>query len=129
MLLDQRAASEPTTRRNLPVGNALHLQHLPMGRRMENRNTPPQANPPARETRPPREDPSAGVDEDMDDLVKEAVEGNEANLEPGDVGFDRVVGAEEAGLGDGLDQAEEAQLGVTDEELAELTRHLRTPKQ
>jgi hypothetical protein len=30
---------------------------------------------------------------------------------------DRVVGADEAGLGGGLDEAEEAQLGVTDEEL------------
>jgi hypothetical protein len=33
---------------------------------------------------------------------------------------DRVVNAEEAGLGGGLDQAEEAQLGVTDEELQKL---------
>ena len=32
---------------------------------------------------------------------------------------DRVVGAAEAGLGDGLDQAEEARLGITDEELRE----------
>ena len=30
---------------------------------------------------------------------------------------DRVVGADEAGLGGGLDQAEEAQLGITDEEI------------
>jgi hypothetical protein len=30
---------------------------------------------------------------------------------------DRVVTSEEAGLGGGLDQAEEAQLGTTDEEL------------
>ena len=30
---------------------------------------------------------------------------------------DRVVNADEAGLGGGLDQAEEAQLGITDEEL------------
>ena len=36
-----------------------------------------------------------------------------------DITPDRIVGAEEAGLGSGLDQAEEAQLGVTDEELAE----------
>jgi hypothetical protein len=40
----------------------------------------------------------------------------------GDIGFDRVVGPDEAGLGGGLDQAEEAQLGVTDEELAEMAR-------
>jgi hypothetical protein len=34
-----------------------------------------------------------------------------------DLVFDRVVSADEAGLGDGLDQAEEARLGVTDEEI------------
>jgi len=37
----------------------------------------------------------------------------------GDRDTDRVVGAEEAGLGYGLDQAEEAWLGVTDEQLDE----------
>src|SRR5688572_25550323 len=31
---------------------------------------------------------------------------------------DRVVGADEAGLGGGLDQAEEARLGTTDEEIS-----------
>jgi len=39
-----------------------------------------------------------------------------------DISADRVVAAGEAGLGGGLDQAEEAQLGITDEELAELVR-------
>jgi hypothetical protein len=34
-----------------------------------------------------------------------------------DLVFDRVVNADEAGLGDGLDQAEEARFGVTDEEI------------
>ena len=34
-----------------------------------------------------------------------------------DIAADRIVPAEEAGLGGGLDQAEEAQLGVTDEEI------------
>jgi|SRR4051812_21192765 hypothetical protein len=44
--------------------------------------------------------------------------------EGGDIAPDRIVGPEEAGLGGGLDQAEEALLGVTDEELAErLRRH------
>jgi len=38
----------------------------------------------------------------------------------GDIGFDRIVGADEAGLGGGLDQAEEANLGITDEEIASL---------
>lgn len=36
----------------------------------------------------------------------------------GDIETDRIVGADEAGLGGGLDEAEEAQLGVTDEEFA-----------
>lgn len=45
-----------------------------------------------------------------------------AGKEPGtranaDIDTDRIVGAGEAGLGTGLDQAEEAQLGITDEEL------------
>lgn len=47
----------------------------------------------------------------------------------GDTGFDRIVGPEEAGLGGGLDQAEEAQLGITDEELEELVKSGRKPKQ
>jgi hypothetical protein len=34
-----------------------------------------------------------------------------------DISADGIVSAEEAGLGGGLDQAEEAQLGVTDEEI------------
>jgi len=34
-----------------------------------------------------------------------------------EAGVDRVVGSEEAGLGGGLDQAEEARLGKTDEEI------------
>ncbi len=34
-----------------------------------------------------------------------------------DIAPDRIVTAQEAGLGGGLDQAEEAQLGITDEEL------------
>ena len=49
--------------------------------------------------------------------------GKEPNIRMGgDIGFDRVVGPDEAGLGGGLDQAEEAQLGITDEELARRLR-------
>lgn len=40
----------------------------------------------------------------------------------GDIAPDRIVGPEEAGLGGGLDQAEEAQLGITDEEIEERRR-------
>jgi hypothetical protein len=43
----------------------------------------------------------------------------------GDLGTDRIVGATEAGLGGGLDQAEEARLGITDEEIEERTRDER----
>ena len=42
----------------------------------------------------------------------------ESDVEPdADIGADRIVSADEAGLGGGLDQAEEALLGVTDEEI------------
>ena len=46
--------------------------------------------------------------------------GTEEVQDAADIGFDRVVGSAEAGLGAGLDQAEEAQLGITDEELEAL---------
>jgi hypothetical protein len=42
-----------------------------------------------------------------------------AELNEAEYGADRIVGPGEAGLGGGLDEAEEAQLGVTDEELGE----------
>jgi hypothetical protein len=46
---------------------------------------------------------------------------DEAELRPdADIEPDRVVEARQAGLGGGLDQAEEAQLGITDEEIAAL---------
>lgn len=47
----------------------------------------------------------------------------EAEADAGaDITADDIVEAEAAGLGRGLDQAEEAQLGVTDEELERLLR-------
>lgn len=47
----------------------------------------------------------------------------ESDVEPdADISADRIVQAEEAGLGGGLDQAEEALLGITDEEIAEAVR-------
>lgn len=46
--------------------------------------------------------------------------GNDSTLrDSADIRTDRIVGADEAGLGGGLDQAEEALLGVTDEEIEE----------
>jgi hypothetical protein len=41
-------------------------------------------------------------------------------LDAADISADRIVEARQAGLGAGLDQAEEAQLGITDEEIEEL---------
>ena len=47
----------------------------------------------------------------------------ESDVQPdADIGADRIVGAEEVGLGGGLDQAEEAQLGITDEEIEAAVR-------
>jgi hypothetical protein len=45
-----------------------------------------------------------------------SVEG-EADLDSDDISPDAIVSARDAGLGGGLDQAEEARLGITDEEL------------
>ena len=39
-----------------------------------------------------------------------------------ELGVDNIVGPLEAGLGGGLDQAEEARAGITDEEIAKKTR-------
>jgi hypothetical protein len=39
-----------------------------------------------------------------------------------DIAADGIVDAEDAGLGGGLDQAEEAQLGVTDEQIEQAVR-------
>jgi hypothetical protein len=60
------------------------------------------------------------LEADGADSVGTGVDPSPAEANDGDasdIGFDRVVGAAEAGLGGGLDQAEEANLGVTDEAL------------
>jgi hypothetical protein len=94
---------------------------------MGNRNTPRAEKPPARVRNQSPKDADFMDDESMDAGDAPGVENGSA-LQPGtQTGFDRVVGADEAGLGGGLDQAEEAQLGVTDEELAEMARRRRTP--
>jgi hypothetical protein len=49
-----------------------------------------------------------------------SVEEEPGELYAADIATDRVVEADLAGLGGGLDQAEEAILGITDEELLEL---------
>jgi hypothetical protein len=64
------------------------------------------------------------ADESMDDnsdrygTGERRAAGNDPGVEAdADTNTDRIVDAKGAGLGGGLDQAEEAQLGVTDEEL------------
>jgi len=47
---------------------------------------------------------------------------NDPDLTNSDIAADDIVRSEEAGLGGGLDQAEEAQLGVTDEEIEAAVR-------
>lgn len=65
----------------------------------------------------------AAGDTDAEGTGERLTAGQDPDVRIGsDIGLDRVVGADEAGLGGGLDQAEEAQLGITDEELAELAR-------
>ena len=49
----------------------------------------------------------------------ERLDVEEVGDETEELALDRVVSSREAGLGGGLDQAEEAQLGITDEELEE----------
>lgn len=64
---------------------------------------------------------------DEEDLDERMLAGEEADVRIGsDISPDRVVSADEAGLGGGLDQGEEARLGITDEEIEEMAR--RTPK-
>src|SRR5687768_9504323 len=56
--------------------------------------------------------PNAGDDIHLERGADEDTLGGHTN----DIDTDRIVGAEEAGLGGGLDQAEEAQLGIRDDD-------------
>jgi hypothetical protein len=60
----------------------------------------------------------ASTDSDSADTGERVTVGrNPQGEDRTEYGVDRRVGANEAGLGAGLDQAEEAQLGITDEEM------------
>jgi len=64
-----------------------------------------------------------GSTSDRQGTGERATVGTEFEVQTGaDITADRVVESEEAGLGGGLDQAEEAQLGITDEELEDIVR-------
>ena len=61
-----------------------------------------------------------GMDSDSDryGTGEHLTAGKDPNIRVGgDIGVDRIVDANEAGLGGGLDQAEEALLDITDEEI------------
>src|SRR3954470_14094279 len=67
----------------------------------------------------------AGSDSDRPGTgERENVEGEQGRTDA-DRRTDRVVGANEAGLGKGLDEAEEARRGTTDEELRRKRRRAR----
>jgi hypothetical protein len=71
-------------------------------------------------------DAAVGMDDnsDRDGTGERGAAGKEpATRIDGDYDTDRIVDAEEAGLGGGLDQAEEAQLGITDEEIQRQSGH------
>lgn len=59
--------------------------------------------------------PACNSDSDRRGTGERMAAGTDEVEEAADIGFDRVVESQEAGLGGGLDQAEEAQLGITDE--------------
>lgn len=97
---------------------------------MVNRRTPDPDNVPEHVKRNPANE-GANIGDmdtsDEEDLEERVLAGEEADVHiGGDISPDRIVGADEAGLGGGLDQAEEARLGITDEELEEMAR--RSPK-
>jgi hypothetical protein len=126
---DQRHAPEPMNSQDVAIETTRYFGGNRMETDMENRTSERPENPSARVSRE-----TLGRAESNDDEAAEqtsdtrAVE-NESQLRlGGDTGFDRIIGPDEAGLGGGLDQAEEAQLGVTDEELAELARRARKPE-
>jgi len=67
--------------------------------------------------------PSESTDTDVGGTGERATTGRDPHSElHNERGVDRVVDSRDAGLGGGLDQAEEGRLGITDEELEELVR-------
>jgi hypothetical protein len=75
-------------------------------------------------------DSGVGQDDGRGDTSDRAGTGERASADDdvrpdSDISPDRIVEAAQAGLGHGLDQAEEAQLGITDEEIEEQRRRKR----
>jgi len=58
--------------------------------------------------------------EDVSEAAERLARGGDIDEETSEeLGVDNIVGPLEAGIGGGLDEQEEAQLGITDEEIAE----------
>jgi hypothetical protein len=71
--------------------------------------------------------PNESTDTDAGGTGERSTAGRDPQSEVHDErGTDRVVGSRDAGLGGGLDQAEEGRLGITDEEIEDLVK--TTPK-
>ncbi len=73
----------------------------------------------------------SGTDVTDDEMTEAELAGGEEAADASDISPEHVVGGEEAGLGGGLDEAEEAQLGITNDELDEALRNVKagnTPK-
>ena len=111
-----------------------------MGTTLTPDNVPPErapAQPKGHDTRSLGPGDSSDSGSDMagthieDDETESEIAGGERLPGDDDVSPDRVVGADEAGLGGGLDEAEEARLGVTDEERREpgSSRNRQPPSQ
>ncbi|MBX9609944.1 MAG: chemotaxis protein [Gammaproteobacteria bacterium] len=112
------------------AGSTLDPDNLPLGR-------PDERHPPGHDLRSlgPSDSSDSGSDlvgapiAGLDGTGDRHGTGERPGIEPGveaepgtEILPDRVVAEAEAGLGDGLDQAEEARLGITDEELEALIR-------
>jgi hypothetical protein len=68
-------------------------------------------------------DPDMGDNSDRYGTGDRRTAGKEPSAGDGnDIRADRIIGADEAGLGRGLDQAEEAQLGIRDDDEADIER-------
>lgn len=70
----------------------------------------------------------AGAHMNDDDMTEAELAGGEEVADASDIAPEHVVDAGEAGLGGGLDEAEEAQLGITDEDLDEALRNVKAGK-
>ena len=68
----------------------------------------------------------AGTPMNDDETTEAELAGGEEVADASDIVPDHAVDADEAGLGGGLDQAEEAQLGITDEDLDQALRKVRS---